>query len=78
MKTGGPGVEVASFAWRVALNFSHEPLFAGVGKYDILGERLPFIVNMIIEREYAAMDVRGTYSSNPLNCSIGTFEVLSS
>ena len=39
-KTGGPGVEVASFAWRVALNFSQEPRFAGFEKYDILGERL--------------------------------------
>jgi pimeloyl-ACP methyl ester carboxylesterase len=49
---GGPGDEVSSYAWSVALNDSRAAHFTGLEEYDFL-----------------AIDVRGTFSSNPLNCS---------
>lgn len=40
VSTGGPGVEVAEFAWVIALNLTAQgvPWFAGVENFDFLGE----------------------------------------
>ncbi|KDQ19583.1 hypothetical protein BOTBODRAFT_443477 [Botryobasidium botryosum FD-172 SS1] len=58
---GGPGSEVASYAWAVALNLSVAAPVSGLGDFDFL-----------------AMDVRGTFSSNPLNCTLGDLAIPSS
>ncbi|KAJ7121509.1 hypothetical protein C8R44DRAFT_786373 [Mycena epipterygia] len=58
---GGPGQEVASYSWEIALNLSRASWFAGLEGYDIL-----------------AIDTRGWWSSNALNCSLGNWTLSSS
>ncbi|KAJ7157984.1 hypothetical protein C8R43DRAFT_882882 [Mycena crocata] len=58
---GGPGQEVASYSWEIALNLERASWFAGLEGYDIL-----------------AIDTRGWWSSNPLNCSLGNWTLSSS
>ncbi|KZP21575.1 alpha/beta-hydrolase [Athelia psychrophila] len=53
---GGPNQEVASNAWAFALNDTSNP-------EDIFGGLEAF--------DFLAMDTRGTYQSNPLNCPLG-------
>jgi hypothetical protein len=38
-QSGGPNVEVSSYAWQVALNLSATAWFSGVQDFDFLGER---------------------------------------
>ncbi|KAF7359620.1 Alpha/beta-hydrolase [Mycena venus] len=58
---GGPGQEVASYSWEIALNLERASWFAGLEGYDIL-----------------AIDTRGWWSSNALNCSLGNWTLSSS
>ncbi|KAJ6530552.1 hypothetical protein B0H19DRAFT_1191439 [Mycena capillaripes] len=58
---GGPGQEVASYSWEIALNLERAAWFAGLEGYDIL-----------------AIDTRGWWSSNALNCSLGNWTLSSS
>ncbi|KAJ7837987.1 hypothetical protein B0H14DRAFT_2790225 [Mycena olivaceomarginata] len=57
----GPGQEVASYSWEIALNLERASWFAGLEGYDIL-----------------AIDTRGWWSSNALNCSLGNWTLSSS
>ncbi|KDQ19584.1 hypothetical protein BOTBODRAFT_443473 [Botryobasidium botryosum FD-172 SS1] len=58
---GGPGLEVASYAWEVALNLSSIAPYSELQDFDFL-----------------AMDVRGTHTSNPLNCTLEDLVIPSS
>ncbi|KIY65828.1 alpha/beta-hydrolase [Cylindrobasidium torrendii FP15055 ss-10] len=56
---GGPGQEVSSYPWRLALNITPAASwFEGLEGFDIL-----------------AIDTRGCYSSNALNCTVGDWIV---
>lgn len=73
---GGSGQEVASAAWQVALNLSDTYGFSGLESFDFLGKsgptqgNVPALSSLILMLRLA-MDLRGSYSSNPLNCSLG-------
>lgn len=60
-------------AWDVALNLTNA--FDGLEDFDLLGDGSPFILRAGNYANYqvAVLDVRGTFSSNPLNVSLETF-----
>jgi hypothetical protein len=76
--SGGPAQEAASAGWQFALNLTDASWFAGLEAFDILGELLLLSCKGESQMYKIAMDVRGTYSSNPLNCSLGDWTLSSS
>ena len=74
---GGPGQEVASYSWEIALNLTRASWFAGLEGYDILGAS-PLPCHRNYSQNQTAIDTRGWWSSNALNCSQGNLTLSSS
>ena len=60
-------------AWDIALNLTDA--FDGLEDFDVLGEIPPSILRAgnYANHRVIVLDVRGTFSSNPLNVSLETF-----